>query len=95
MEILLLIGIGVLGYVLWKQSRGEEVSAGGVAGGCLGLGCLGMVVLFLVGVIALWLLLQALGDIDISLNDWLDSGGNGGQGGGGGGGNDGGDVQLD
>ena len=95
MEILLLIGIGVLGYVLWKQSRGEEVSAGGIAGGCLGLGCLGMVVLFLLGVIALWLLLGALGDIDVSLNDWLGTedgdGGRGGadEGGGGGG------VQLD
>ena len=74
MEILLLIGLGVAGYVFWKQSRGEQVSAGRIAGGCLGLGCLGMVLLFLAGVVVLWLLLQGLADIDISLSDFLDSG---------------------
>ena len=80
MEILLLIGIGAIGYVLWKQSRGEQVSIGGMVGGCLGIGCLGMVVLFVVAVIVVWVLLQSLGDIDISLSDWLDSGGSGGNG---------------
>lgn len=84
MEILLLFGIGVLGYVVWKQSRGEEVNVGGIAGGCLGLGCLGMVVLVLVSLVVLWLLLQTLGDIDISLSDWLDSQERGGGGRGGG-----------
>lgn len=86
MEILLLIGIGALVYVGVKRSRGEPVSFGRMAGGCLGLGCLGVVVLFIAGVVVLWILLQSLGDIDVSISDFLESQGGGGQGGEGSGG---------
>lgn len=75
MELLLLAGIGMLVYVGIKRSRGEPVSAGRMAGGCLGLGCLGLVVLFLVGVVVLWVLLQAIGDLDVSISDFLQEGG--------------------
>lgn len=71
MEILLLAGIGALIYVGIKRSRGEPVSAGRMAGGCLGFGCLGLVVLFIAGVILLWVLLQAIGNLDVSLSDYF------------------------
>lgn len=71
MEILLLAGIGLLIYVGVKRSRGERVSVGRVAGGCLGIGCLGLVVLFIAGVILVWVLLQSIGDIDVSLSDYF------------------------
>lgn len=73
MEILLLAGLGVLAYVLWKRSRGERVGYGRLAGGCLGLGCLTTVILFVVGIAALWFLLQALGDVDVSLSDLFET----------------------
>lgn len=75
MEILLLLGLGAFAYVAWKRSRGEPVSMGRMAGGCLGVGCLGLVILFIAGVIALWLLLQAIGDLDVSISDFLETGG--------------------
>ena len=93
MEILLLIGLGAFAYVYWKQSRGERVNVAGMAGGCLGLGCLGVILLCIAAVVVLWLLLQSLGDIDLSLSDWFDAGGRDNGGGGGGGGNDG--TRLD
>lgn len=61
----------MLVYVGIKRSRGEPVSAGRMAGGCLGLGCLGLVILFIVGIIVLWVLLQAIGDLDVSISDFL------------------------
>lgn len=82
MELLLLIAAGGLAWVLWKQSRGEDPTAGGVGRaltGCLGLGCLGVIVVFAIGVAVLWFLLQSLADLDLSL-----SGLGGGDGGGGG-----------
>lgn len=87
MEILLLIVIGMGAYVLFQRSRGREVGAGSLARGCLGLGCLGTLILLIVGIVLLWLLLQAVADIDLSVLDHLlDEDGGGGRDGGGGGG---------
>jgi hypothetical protein len=84
-EILLLIALAAGGYVLWKQSRGEQPSAGRFAGGCLGLGCLASLLLFIAGIVVLWLLLQAFADLDLSLSGLGENGGDGGGGSGGGG----------
>lgn len=86
MELLLLFGLGVTAYVLWKRSRGEQPSAAGIAGGCLGLGCLGLVLTFVAGIALLWVILQALAGIDLSLSGF-DFGG-------GGDGRDGGPLQV-
>ena len=77
MELLLIFGLGLAAYVLWKQSRGEQPSAGGLAGGCLGLGCLGLVLVSLAGVALLWLLVQALAGVDLSLSEFGDGNGQG------------------
>lgn len=77
MELLLLLSLGLVGYVLWKQSRGEQPSVAGVAGGCLGIGCLGIVLLWVAAIVAFWLLIQLLGDVDLSLSGF-DPGGSGG-----------------
>jgi hypothetical protein len=92
MEILLILALGGLAWVLIQNSRGKPVDFGTFAGGCLGLGCLGTIILLIASFVVLWLILQAIGDIDISLLDeWFDEnrdafdgGGNGGGGGGGG-----------
>lgn len=68
MELLLLFGLGAFAWVMWKRSRGEDPSLGRTAGGCLGLGCLGLVVMTVLAVVVLWLLLQAIADIDLSLS---------------------------
>jgi hypothetical protein len=82
-EILLLIALAAGGYVLWKQSRGEDPSLGRFAGGCLGFGCLATVLLFIAGIVVLWLLVQGLADLDLSLSGLgEDSGGGGDRGGG-------------
>lgn len=73
MELLLLIGLGALAYVIWKRSRGEPVAYGRMAGGCLGLGCLGLVLTFIAAVVVLWVLTQALTEVDVSLSDLLES----------------------
>ena len=73
MEILLLIALGAGAWVLWKRSRGEDPTASGIGraiAGCLGVGCLATVVIAVVGIVLLWLLLGALADIDVSLNEW-------------------------
>jgi hypothetical protein len=80
-EILLLIALAAGAYVLWKQARGEDPSIAGFAGGCLGLGCLGMILLTIAAIVVLWLLLQGLADLDLSLGGYGE--GNGGSGGGG------------
>lgn len=77
MELLLLIALFGFAYVMWKRSRGEEPTLLGMAGGCLGLGCLGVLVMFVVGIVVLWLLLQAVADLDISLTDFGGGGGSG------------------
>jgi hypothetical protein len=71
MELLLLLALGAGGWMLWKRSRGEDptaTAAGKAVAGCLGLGCLGALLLFVVGVVLLWLLLGALADLDLSLS---------------------------
>jgi hypothetical protein len=73
MEILLLVAVGAGAWILWKKSRGEDPTASGVGKaitGCLGLGCLATLALFVVAVVLLWLLLGALADVDLSLNEW-------------------------
>ena len=70
MELLLLFALGAAAYVIYKQSRGEPVSVGALAGGCLGIGCLGIVLLSIAGIVVLWVLLEALADIDLSLGGW-------------------------
>ena len=77
MELLLLFALFLLGYVLWKQSRGEQPSVAGIAGGCLGLGCLGLILTSVAFVAVLWLLLQLLAGIDLSLSGIGDDGGGG------------------
>ena len=82
MELLLLIALGAVGWVLWKQSRGEDPALGRAFAGCLGMGCLGVVVMFALGVALLWFLLQSLADIDLSLSELFDEpngGGNNGR----------------
>lgn len=77
MEILLLLAIGAGVWLLWKSSRGEDPTASGIGrliSGCLGLGCLATLLLFVAFVVVAWLLLQALADIDLSLNEWNDGG---------------------
>ena len=73
MEILLLIALGAGAWVLWKRSRGEDPTASGIGraiAGCLGVGCLATVVLVVVAGVLLWLLLGALADVDLTLNEW-------------------------
>jgi uncharacterized membrane protein len=72
-EILLLIALGAGAWVLWKRSRGEDPTASSIGKaitGCLGVGCLATVVLVAVAAVLLWLLLGALADVDLSLNEW-------------------------
>lgn len=70
MELLLLVALGAGAWVLWKQSRGEEPTPamfGRAFAGCLGIGCLGLVLVFAVGVVLVWLLVQLLTGVDPSL----------------------------
>ena len=80
MELLLLLVVGAALWVLWRQSQGRDPTAsaiGKVVAGCLGLGCLGALLLFAVTVAVLWLLLQALLDLDLSFSGLLDESGGG------------------
>ncbi len=80
MELLLLLLLGAALWVLWTRSQGRDPTAstlGKAVAGCLGLGCLGALLLFAVTVAVLWLLLQALLDLDLSFSGLLDESGGG------------------
>ena len=80
MELLLLLVLGAGLWVVWRQSQGRDPrgsALGKVVAGCLGLGCLGALLVFAVTVAVLWLLLQALLDLDLSFSGFLDESGGG------------------
>ena len=80
MELLLLLAVGAVAWVLWSRSQGRDPTAstvGKAVTGCLGLGCLGALLVFAVTVAVLWLVLQALLDLDLSFSGLLDDSGGG------------------
>jgi len=84
MELLLLLMLGAALWVVWRQSQGRDPTAsalGKAVAGCLGIGCLGALLVVAVAVAILWLVLQALIDLDLSLSGLLDDlgGGSGGE----------------